>query len=271
MKWIKNHKFLTGFICTFLMLCIIITASFLSEGSTTPVGRQIENATAFIQRPIALFTFELRDSLTGRRVLMEENYFLREENARLRAEMNRLRLTERDLQEIRELSSVLRHDIMASHERIVVANVVSLDGTNWFNFFTIDRGTRDRVTRDSVVVNGDGLVGIVVEAGINRARVISVIDSLSNISFVVARDPDIIGILYGDGMGALSGFLLDDQAGIVEGDILLTSGLGEPMFPRGIEIGRVTSVNFNPETLIRTITVEPSVRFGQLRRVAVVV
>ncbi|MCL2436568.1 MAG: rod shape-determining protein MreC [Clostridiales bacterium] len=271
MKWIKAHKFLTGIIGTALVLCLIIVLSFLSDGSTSPVGRQIQGAVAFIQRPIASATFGIRDGIFNFRHIIVENDQLREENARLRREINSTNLTAQDLQDLRELANIFNYDIMDYNHRAIAANVIALDGTNWFNVFTIDRGTRDGIYQNAVVVNHQGLVGTVMEAGTNWARVISVIDSTNRVSFIVARDHDIVGILQGDGQGGLTGFALDNQAGIIVGDVLLTSGIDlGSMYPKGIDIGRVTAVDFNIDTQLKTIEIEPSVRFNNLRKVAVI-
>ena len=271
MKWIKAHKLLAGLTCTVLLLCLIIVLSYLSRGSTTFVGKQIERATAFIQRPIAQVAYNIRDSVFRFGEVLDENERLREENARLRSDIIATRLTLKDIQELRELANALNYESVEYKQNITTANVISLDGTNWFNIFTIDKGTDNGIYKDAVVVNGDGLIGTVMEAGNSWAKIISIIDETNKVSFIVLREPDMVGILQGDGNGKLEGFMLDNQAGVIEGDILLTSGIGmEPMYPKGIEIGRVTSVSYNTDTQLKTITIDPSVEFGNLRKVAVI-
>jgi rod shape-determining protein MreC len=272
MKWIKAHKLLAGITCTALVLCLVIVLSFLNKGNIGVIGRQIENFTALIQKPIAAVSYEVRDGIFRLRSLIAENEELKDENARLRSEINSIMLRERDLEELRKLADVLDYDIEAYDYKIIAANVISIDGTNWFNIFTIDKGTDDGIYADAIVVNGDGLIGTVIDVGKSWAKIISVIDEAKKVSFIVFRDPDLIGILEGDGNGGLSGYMLDNQAGIIVGDILITSGIGmQPMYPRGITIGRVTSVNYNTDTQLKTITIEPSVKFGNLRKVAVLI
>ena len=272
MNWIRAHKFLTCILCTVFVLCALILASFLSQGSTSPIGMRISEATAFVQRPFALAAFEVRDGVFRFRQVIAENEELKEENSRLRTELHEIRLTENDLRELRELANILEHDLIVEYNRnISVANIISLDGSNWFNVFTIDKGTNDGVYPNSVVISGQGLVGIVMEAGSNFARVSAVIDTINPVGFAVARDPYMIGVLQGDGNGALTGFMIDNLAEIVIGDTLLTSGLGkDPMYPRGIEIGRISAIYYDRNTLELTVTVEPSVNFMNLRRVAVI-
>ncbi|MCL1982115.1 MAG: rod shape-determining protein MreC [Clostridiales bacterium] len=271
MKWIREHKFLTGIVCTVLTLCLVIVLSFLTKGSTGVVGRQIGRAATFIQKPIASASYTVKNGIFKFKDTVAENDELKEENARLKQEITKIRLTARDLQELRELAGAFNYDSAAYDYNMVAANVISLDGTNWFNIFTIDRGADDGIYKNAVVVNGDGLIGIVIEAGSNWAKVLAVIDETNKVSFIVLRDPDMVGIMQGDGNGGLAGFMLDNQAGIIEGDILVTSGMGmNPMYPKGIEIGRITSVEYNTDTQLKTITIEPSVKFGNLRKVAVV-
>ena len=62
--------------------------------------------------------------------------------------------------------------------------------------------------------------------------------------------------------------MLDEDSTVAEGDILLTSGMGT--YPEGIEIGSVRSVTSNSNTLIKEITVEPSVDLNSLRKVSVI-
>ena len=62
--------------------------------------------------------------------------------------------------------------------------------------------------------------------------------------------------------------MLDEDSTVAEGDILLTSGMG--IFPEGLEIGSVRSVTSNSNTLIKEITVEPSVDLNSLRKVSVI-
>jgi rod shape-determining protein MreC len=46
-----------------------------------------------------------------------------------------------------------------------------------------------------VVINGDGLIGRVLDVGSNWAKVISVIDESNSVSFKVFRDLKLLGIL----------------------------------------------------------------------------
>ena len=57
--------------------------------------------------------------------------------------------------------------------------------------------------------------------------------------------------------------MIDPDAAIIEGDILITSGIG--MYPEGVPIGKVENIVWNNNTLLKTITIEPSAYFKNLQ------
>ena len=75
---------------------------------------------------------------------------------------------------------------------------------------------------------------------------IEIIDDNINISFQVEKNMSILGVVSGDGNGKIEGYTFDGDSGIVEGDVLITTGIG--MYPEGIEIGNVTAVDYNSDT-----------------------
>ena len=103
---------------------------------------------------------------------------------------------EEALQENERLKSLL--DAQSSYESLdpIYARVIARDAGQWFGTFSVNRGTNDGVTVGMAVVNGDGLVGRVYEAGLNYAKVLSIIDTRSRLSCLVQRTRD-EGILRG--------------------------------------------------------------------------
>jgi len=93
-----------------------------------------------------------------------------------------------------------------------------MDGANWFNLFTINRGTESGVYPDAIVVTGDGLTGRVLETGQGWSKVIGIIDESNKVSFKVLRDPTLLGVLHGDGLSGLTGYMLDGKASVIEGE-----------------------------------------------------
>ena len=94
-------------------------------------------------------------------------------------------------------------------------------------------------------------------------------DENNNTSFYVSINSGILGMLSGDVRGGLTGYVFNAQAGIIEGDVLKTSGMG--IYPAGISIGTVSAVEYNSDTQLKVITVEPEVDFRGITKVMVII
>ena len=122
------------------------------------------------------------------------------------------------------------------------------------------------------VVTGDGLVGRVYEAGLNYAKVLSMIDSRSSIACLIERTRD-NGVLSGQldsGTGSDSCYMyyLPAVNSVTPGDRVITSGL-DSMYPKGLLVGTVTEVSRQTETSSQYIVVSPLVDFTRIEEVLV--
>lgn len=115
----------------------------------------------------------------------------------------------------------------------------------------------------------EGLVGRVSDVGDNWAKVISIIDENSDISYKIIRTQD-GGILSGSVDGKLSGYLFDSDADIVKGDKLFTSGLGEG-FVKDLYVGEVTEVEKDEKNLMKSILVDPAINFKKIYKVYIII
>lgn len=272
MNWLREHKIFTIILSIFLALIIVIVVSYKNVGNNTAIGRGIEKVVTLVQGPVSGAGNSIKSGVKGIfqfRTIVKENEALKEQVADLNREIIQTKLSEAELAELRTLSGILGYQNVASNYSFVTADVIAMDGSNWFNLFTINAGTEDGLYKDAVVINGDGLIGRVLEVGKDWSKVISVIDESNSVSFKVFRDMQLLGILSGDGTGGLAGYMIDPEAAVIEGDVLITSGMG--MYPEGIPIGKVEKVVWNNDTLLKTVTIEPSAYFKNLQKVTVLV
>ncbi|MFV0516468.1 MAG: rod shape-determining protein MreC [Aminipila sp.] len=271
MRFIREHKLFSVLITVILVLCILMIASYKISGKNSIVGNALETGVTTAQKPLASAGMNIKSNLKGIfkfKQVVAENERLKKEVSELEEKLVKVALQKNELQQLQELSNVLNYDSVNNSKEIVSASIISLDGSNWFNIFTIDRGSASGIKKDCIVVNGDGLVGRVIETGENWAKVVAIVDESNNVSFSVLRDMSLIGIVTGDGKGNLSGFMLDNEASVIEGDVLVTSNMG--LYPEGIRIGKITSVEYNSDTQLKTVKIEPSVSFKSLQKVAVI-
>ena len=196
---------------------------------------------------------------------------VREENSRLEEDVARLEQAlwmERDVvASYRRLSSVL--DLA---ERIpgnpVVAEVVGLDASAWFRTITVNRGTAQGVALNAPVIAAGGLVGRVISIGSDVAQIQLLTDRDCSVGALLARTRA-RGVVAGSGEQASpTGLTLNyvsNLEDVVEGDLIVTSGM-DGIYPKGIAIGRVSSVRNGPR-LFKLITVEPAANLDRLEEV----
>lgn len=200
--------------------------------------------------------------------LDDENQLLREENIKLQNEIIQLKLDLREYDDIDNLKEALNYTEIAGVQNYISCNVIGKTPGNWFRIFTIDAGTKQGIEKNSAVLNGQGLIGQVYEVGSDWSKIITIVDNRTRISFeVLSEEQSYIGIVNGTNE-SLSGYLFDNEADIQEGDIIVTSGLG--IYPKGIKIGTIKSIDLKKDELLKSIEVEPDVNFNNLSKVMVV-
>ena len=273
----KNNEKATSKVMLAILsiLCIaLIVVSFLESSATNPVRQVTGMVITPVQKGInglgnwiAGFTENLSDAAT----LREENEALKEKVDTLTAENSELVLNKEELSRLRELLELKEQ---YSGYDMTGARVISKDSGNWFNSFTIDKGTNDGVSVDCNVIAGGGLVGIVTEAGPNWATVRSIIDDYSNVSAMVSTTSDtciIAGNLQLIDEGTLSLVKLKDENNKVHvGDKVVTSNISEKYLP-GILIGYICELNNDSNNLTKSGQITPVVDFKHLQEVLVII
>ena len=146
------------------------------------------------------------------------------------------------------------------------ANLVGLDASTWFRSVLIDRGRNHGVHSGMPLISELGVVGLVTATSRNAAKGMLLLDRQSAVSAVVQRSRD-RGVVRGTGDGLVFEFVGRD-ADVAPGDLLITSGLGG-VFPKGLRIGVVATVEEASAQLQREATVDPVVDFGRLEQVFV--
>ena len=203
---------------------------------------------------------------------------LEEENNKLQQEVIDLQNKLDDTQSLESLKSALNFVDEKYVAKTLSAKVVSKNDGNWYTTFVISAGSKDGVKKDSLVMNGKGLVGVVYEVSNNYCKVVSLLDTKSSVSFKLAKNSEFKGIItYGENIddeadyrnsGLLQGYMFDLNYNVLPGDVVTTSGLG--LFPEGIVIGKVEKVVEDQNNSLKYVIVKPNVDFKNIDDVVVV-
>lgn len=270
MNWFRRHKIFTATAGIVLILCLFVLGSFLLGGGSTILGKSLQTVITAVEKPFTYVAGGIKNTFVGifqYKEVLKENEALEKENEELNKQNLELMLTQEELAQLEELSGAFDFVPYAGNGQAVAGQIVSLDNSNMFKTFVIDVGTDKGIQVNQIVVDGNGLVGRIREVGKTWSKVVSIIDENNNISFQVLRNGATQGVLNGNGAGKLEGYLLDSEAKVVAGDVLVTSGVG--LYPQGIRIGKVSTVTFDKNLQLKVITVVPTVKFSSLQKVAV--
>lgn len=201
---------------------------------------------------------------------------LKEENAKLRKQLIDLSMAEKDMSELKDLKKMLNYKDEKIFENYLSAELIAKDGNDFYTTFLISAGKNDGAKKGDLVLSGNGLAGVVQEAQDGYSKVLSILDSQISISFKAVRNDAISGVasqnidsesLAGIPEGMLKGYVFDN-ADILAGDIIVTSGMG--IYPAGIEIGEVYQVIEDQANLLKYIVIRPYTDFNNLNKLLVV-
>lgn len=190
---------------------------------------------------------------------------LEAENARLQQEIIQLR---EQVSEAEVLSALVQYARSQPESSYLAARVISRDVSPFLRSIWIQAGSDDGLAHGMPVVTNRGLVGRVDEVFATVSRVQMITDPESAVS-VRLQETRADGVLEAQLNGELRMGMIDQDAEVEEGQIVLTSGLGGA-FPSNIPVGQITSVRRRDFEIFQQATIQPSVDFEDLELVLVI-
>lgn len=211
------------------------------------------------------------DDTKTKEQLIAENAQLQEQIDELSTQLTNTRLQQSELDTLRELYDL---DQTYADYKTTRAHVIGKGTSNWFNTFTIDKGSKDGIKVDMNVIAGSGLVGIVTDVGKNYAVVRAIIDDTSNVSGMILSNNDnciVSGNLKSMTESNMITFsnLEDSEDKVSTGDSVVTSNISDKYLP-GLLIGYVTDITEDNNNLTKSGEITPVVDFKHLQDVLVI-
>jgi rod shape-determining protein MreC len=150
----------------------------------------------------------------------------------------------------------------------IVARVIAKDISSEFRAIRINRGENSGIKKDMAVLTHEGIVGRVLRTSANTADVVTILDLLSAVDAVSERTRA-RGIVEGltDQTCQLKYANRTDDIQI--GDLVVSSGIGG-IFPKGLTIGKVSSVKKQSFGITQSVEVIPAVDFSKLEEITLI-
>jgi rod shape-determining protein MreC len=209
--------------------------------------------------------YEKMNEFSGYLSLGKINDSLASENARLRNELRSSfyldTLTKRKVTD----------SIYKQQYTYIVAKVINNSVNHRNNYITINKGSKDGITKDMGVICGDGVVGFVVNTTEHLANIQSILHKKTRISAMLADTKDLGDFLWGDNLDPRHGLLVDVSNNVKPhiGQKVVTSTLSS-LYPVGIPIGTISNLHAKEGGLFLNMDITLAVDYSKLNYVYVV-
>ena len=176
---------------------------------------------------------------------------LKAENEQLRSRNAELEETNQSTQRLQGLLDLKNtYNLQSTGARVISGSTDSFNNT-----IVIDKGTSSGLAVGMPVVDSGGVIGQIIECGPTTSTVRLITDEKSGVAAMV-QSSRAQGMLMGSASRQITLNLINTNQEVAVGDTVVTSGLGG-VFPKGLPLGKVTSVEAAPGSLYYTIVIEP--------------
>ncbi len=261
----------TGFGLRLVVLCILSVAIMVLDHNNEHLKtvRLVLSAAAhpirlIIDAPFSLGHW-LGDSAASRSELMEENRQLQAQNFMQSARLQRHVALEAENARLRALLD----STAKIGGRVLIAEIMSVDMNPFRHRITINKGSNDGLFVGQALIDADGVVGQVVRDQYFSAEALLITDVDHALPVEIVRSRlRTIAVGTGD-LERLSLPFLPRNADVINGDILVTSGLGGT-FPPGYPVGIVNEISGDTGEPFLVVKAKPVAALNRIREVLLI-
>lgn len=210
-----------------------------------------------------------QQDFAGLRGVQEENEELN--NIIASQKMYKAELDEKS-RKIEELEELMNLESISNYDK-EYATVIYRDISTWSNTITLNKGSDNGIQEDMAVVSSKGLLGKVIAVSAKTCKVKLLSSPTDDVNVAVKvelKEGTTEGILqeYDENTNRYKIQAFDATANIEKDTRIITSGTGG-VFPAGILVGKVESVDNLYNTKGKLVTVKPSVNFHDFEYVSI--
>lgn len=256
-RWIRNNAYPLTALMLFLFSFNLV------------LQYQLYQHSFYFNKSVSFFRFidETRTGFTRYLNLKSENDILTAENLRLRTQLSTsFNTSQASFDTTLTDTSII--PAKTSNYTFHVAQVIRASTTSKDNYFYIDKGSIHGIEKGMAVLSPSGIAGIVLNVSHNYARVMAVIHSKFEITPFISALNLRQGVVKWETKDARFGSLneINKTETIIKGHKLTTSNYSA-IFPPGIPIGTVVTVNKDQQNPYLGIKIQFATDFSRLDHV----
>ncbi len=204
-------------------------------------------------------------SLTSRRELLAENQDLRRRQLRSDASVQKMIAIEAENARLRALMDTAA--LMT--DRTMVAEIMAIDSNPYRRLLVINKGSSAGTYRGQALVDAFGIVGQISDLGPLSSQVLLISDPEHAVPVEVNRN-GLRTIAVGTGDAQILNLpFLPNNADIILGDLLVTSGLGG-VFPAGYPVAEINKIEIDPSRPFAHIEAAPAAELDKVRELLLI-
>jgi rod shape-determining protein MreC len=143
-------------------------------------------------------------------------------------------------QQNKQLKALLGY-VKAQKQATITAPVIARAPDNWWQQIVLGRGSQDGIEKDAAVTGIGGLVGRVTEVTPHTSTVLLISNPNNSVGAIISRSRS-MGIIKGKGSKIAMMQFFEKVPDVRPGDLVNSSNVSR-LFPAGLPIGRIKSVN----------------------------
>lgn len=237
------------------VLSVLLLTFYIREGDTGPI-HAVRSGVVTVTSPLKMAgsviasPFNALGNIFSNLTASQETLSdLRDQNAELTAKVAELSEAQETATRLEALVGLQSTYNLQS----TAARIIGGSSDAWTQTVTIDKGSADGFTVGMPVCNAYGVIGQITECALNVSTVLLINDETSGVAAMI-QSSRAQGMLRGQADGSLRLEYVPAEAEVKVGDIVITSGIGG-VFPKGLPLGTVTSVEKSDNDVYYTISV----------------
>ncbi|MEQ8225643.1 MAG: rod shape-determining protein MreC [Candidatus Eremiobacterota bacterium] len=269
MKYSRKRKNRFPGIFLLLILLSLVIVFYQNRDIESGKSNCVENIVSYITLPLQKMINTVGNKISVILSMFKKNKDLVEENNNLKNQVLLLQREKETLKGYIEENKRLRELLDFKNSlplETLAAQVISREPNSWFQSITIDKGDRDGIKKDMIVIDNNGLIGRVMVVSHQSSKVMLLLDNESAVPAII-RETRNSGIIYGSGQKCEMKYIIPDKS-IKTGYTVETSGLGK-IYPKGITIGYITNLYRSSDKLFQTAEITLSAKFNSLEHVLI--
>ena len=271
-----------GFFRSKVFVFCLIAAILLTLVPTTIVALGgtdlLRSALGTVAKPFTMCASGVANAFNGFVNVFTQYDELKEENAKLQERIDELEEKEYNEKILAAQNDWLKDylNLHDDHPELVLkdARVIAREAGNYSTVLTLNKGSINGIKKNMPVLTDKGLLGYVNEIGLDWCKVSTIIEPSSSIG-VYTDIGGVLGVVQGDTelrkQGLCKMAYIESDSNIQMGDRIYTAGTENGIYPSGLLVGSVSSIDVDATTGEMVATVTPAVSFNDLGSISGVV